>query len=374
MPHIPRTWLAFGQKLSNDWLLNLSGLLAFNLLMATFPFLLVLFALLGITFGLLSPDLEHLVILNISAVFPSQTGSTIVTTTAANLTRNAGWLLALGIITAIFLGSRLFIVIENCFGIIYRVPSRDLVRQNLMAIGMVLLYMVLIPFFLLLSIVPGALLTLVHHGSYYYVATTVDQVLVFVGTTVIAAFMFLLIYFIIPNRPSHWRSTWPGTVIAAVLLVLYEKLFPLYTQTFLRPNNYGSIAGFALVILIFYNFLAFILLFGAEVNSWIAGKRQTAGDLQAILTEVDKQAAALTDVVPAAAHPPKPPDAEPDEAPPTPVAQPNASPDGKPARGLRGALPALRERRYGKSIIAGQLATLGLVAVSVAAWVLRRHR
>jgi membrane protein len=382
MSHIPRSWIAFGQKLSNDWLLNLSALLAFNLLMATFPFLLVLFALLGITFGLLSPSLEHLIILNIIAVFPSQTGATIVTTTANNLTRNAGWLLALGIVTSIFLGSRLFIVIENCFGIIYRVPSRDLVRQNLMAIGMVLLYIVLIPFFLLLSIVPGALLALFHPSSYYYVATSVDQIVVLVGTVVIAALMFLLIYYVVPNRPSHWHSTWPGTVLAAVLLVLYEKLFPLYTQTFLRPNNYGSIAGFALVILIFYNYLAFILLLGAEVNSWIAGKRQTAGDLQAILTEVDKQSAALTGVVPAAAHPPKPPDAELDEAPPPSPSERGAPATGQPAqgshevtgRGWRAISPVLRERRYGKSIIAGQIAALSLLAASIAAWVLRRRR
>jgi membrane protein len=370
--HIPRTWLAFGQKLNNDWIFNLAGLLAFNLLLATFPFLLMLLALLGITLGLISPTFEHQLIVNFSAVFPSQTGTTFLRGAADNLKNSAGWLLAIGLITDIFLGSRLFIVIENCFGIIFRVPARDLVRQNMIAIGMVLLFTVLVPVFLVLSIVPNALVGLIGSAGARTVASGFAAVIVFLGTIAIAVFLFGLIYFVVPNRASHWRSTWPGAVVAGVLLVLYEKLFPLYTQALLRPNNYGSIAGFALVIIIFYNFLAFILLLGAELNSWLAGKRQTAGDLQAILTEVDKQSAALGNVVTAAAKPPAPEDAE-DDAP-MPVAAPAAGAAPTAQRGWRATLPSLRERRYGKSILAGQVAALGILAASVVTWVLRRHR
>ncbi len=55
---------------------------------------------------------------------------------------------------------------------------------------------------------------------------------------------------------------------------------------FLQPQNYGTAAGFAVVILIFFYYLAFILLLGAEINSWAAGQRETAGSLMAILHEV----------------------------------------------------------------------------------------
>jgi membrane protein len=371
MPSFQPAWRAFGQKLSNDWIFNLSGLLAFNLLLATFPFLLMLFALLGITFGLLSPTLEHQIIHNISAVFPSSTGTTIVRTAADNLTRNAGLLLVLGIITAIFMGSRMFIVIENCFGIIFRVPSRKLMRQNLVAVGMVAIFMVLVPLFLILSLLPGALLAILHPSDYKNAASAFMQVVVFVGTVGVAAVIFGLIYYIVPNRPIHWRSTWPGTVIAAVLLVLYEKLFPWYVGTFLRPNNYSSIAGFVLVILIFYNFLAFILLLGAEINSWIAGKRATAGDLQAILAEVDKHQEALRKVVPAAIHPPEKMDNEPDhEIAPTARIRRPISP---PAQEQRAFHPAMKTQRQGRASITEQLATIGILAVSVLSHLMQRR-
>jgi hypothetical protein len=37
---------------------------------------------------------------------------------------------------------------------------------------------------------------------------------------------------------------------------------------------------------IFFYYLAFILLLGAEINSWTTGQRETAGSLMAILHEV----------------------------------------------------------------------------------------
>jgi YihY family inner membrane protein len=377
VPSPLRPLVAFWQKLSNDWILNLAGLLAFNLLMASVPFLLVLLAVVGIIFGLLSPALEPEVIRNIQAVFPSQTGATLTQTAVNNLSRNAGLLLGLGLLAAIFLGSRLFIVIENCFGIIYRVRSRELIQQNMMAIGMVLVFLVLVPLFLILSIVPSALLTLVHPSALHALASGAMQGVVFLGTALFAILLFGLIYRIVPNRMVEWGSLWPGSVLAAGLLLLYEKVFPWYTQTFLRPGNEGSIVGFAIVILIFYNYLAFILLLGAEFNSWLAGKRETMGDLQSIVAQVDQRSREIVGMVPAAAHPddlnalPEQPAPTP-ESPPTPDSAAEAAAKKQKAREV---LPQVwRERRFNRSILAGQIATVGVVAASVVTWLIRRRK
>jgi hypothetical protein len=45
-------------------------------------------------------------------------------------------------------------------------------------------------------------------------------------------------------------------------------------------------AGFAVVILLFFYYIAFILLLGAEINSWAAGQRETAADLPGMLHAV----------------------------------------------------------------------------------------
>ncbi|MBA3823875.1 MAG: YihY/virulence factor BrkB family protein [Ktedonobacterales bacterium] len=360
---------AFVSKLNNDWILNLSGMLAFNFLMASLPLLLIVLAVLGFTLGAINPELEKTLIQHIGAIFPSDAGQPLVQSAADNLRRDAGVFLIVGLISSIFLGSRFFIVLENCFGIIFRLRARELVQQNLMALTMLAVFIVLVPLFLLASIVPQIILDALKPSSLSGVAVLVPFA-VFLATVVFAAIMFGVIYIIIPNQSPDWGHTWPGALLAGVLLVLYEKIFPWYTTNFLRPNNSGAIVGFAIVILIFYNFLAFIMLLGAELNSWVAGKRETMGDLQEILTEIDAQRAQLSGVIPAATRTDDATAGVADAA--VPVAATVATPSTD-ARGHRPFFSALQEHRHGRTIVAGQIATFGLLAGAVVTWLLRRN-
>jgi uncharacterized BrkB/YihY/UPF0761 family membrane protein len=58
----------------------------------------------------------------------------------------------------------------------------------------------------------------------------------------------------------------------------------------LRPDRYGTVAAFAVVALLFFYYLAFILLLGAELNSWIGGQRETPEDLPTTLYRMRPQA------------------------------------------------------------------------------------
>lgn len=274
----------FWTKINNDWIMNLSGLLAYNLLMSVFPILLVLLAVAGFVLNSISPGSFATMERGIGAAIPG--GATLLKGVTAHLAKSAGLVLVIGFVTSIVAGSRLFITLENCFGIVFRLRGRDVIHQNLMAIGMLLLYMVLIPIVVLASIVP----TIIDHllfpsGASGIVRLIVQLVGIAVGM-VIAAVLFGVIYIVVPNRPVHWGEVWRGTLVAAVLFVIYELVFPIYESHFLSTSNYGSVAGFAVVILVFFYYLGFILLVGAEVNSWASGQRQTAGDITALLHEV----------------------------------------------------------------------------------------
>ena len=276
----------FWLKITNDWIFNLSAVLAYNLLMSFIPILFVLLAVAGFFLGNITPGgaakLQHF----IAAAFPDQISHTFVEAVAAHLRTSARIFLALGIISSIFIGSRLFIAMENCFGIVFRLRGRDLLHQNVMAVSMLLLYILLVPLLFLGSIVPPAILKLVDpagtsgFGGFLLQAAGVGVAMV------VAVVLFGVIYVVVPNRRVNWRESMKGTLVAATLLVLYEVLFPFYVNGILHPNNYGSIAGFILVLLIFFFYLAFILLLGAEVISFSEGQRRAAGDLAAIMHEV----------------------------------------------------------------------------------------
>ncbi len=279
--------LHFWQKISNDWVFNLSGMLAYNILTTMFPILLALLAISGFILNTISPGSEEQLVRAVANAFPggsSGTGGVVVEATLNNLRRRAGVLFIIGLLASIFTGSRLFIALENCFSVIFRLRGRSLIRQNLVAIGMLLLYMALAPILFLASIVPTAILNAIQKSD---AGSAVNGLLFhivgLIVAFVVALVLFSVIYIVVPNRPVHFREVWRGTLLAAGLLALYELVFPIYESVALRPDNYGSVAAFAIVILIFFYYLALILLLGAEVNSWASGQRATASDIAAIL-------------------------------------------------------------------------------------------
>ena len=275
---------AFWTKINNDAIFNLSAQLAYNFLMSAFPILLVLLAIGGFILGSVSPgsqaNLEH----SLSSAIPG--GGSLFVNVQNNLTKSAGLLLIVGIVIALISGSGLFVTLEWCFGIVFRLRGRSTIRQRVMSIGMLLIYAVLIPIILLASILPATVLRALPFISSTPAFGFLLQAAGDVFSVIVAGILFGITYVVVPNRPVQWKEVWKGTLVAALLLVLYETLFPFYVSIFLKPQNYGSTAGFAVVILIFFYYLGFIVLLGAEINSWASGQRQTSGNIVAILHEV----------------------------------------------------------------------------------------
>ncbi|HEU4782556.1 MAG TPA: YhjD/YihY/BrkB family envelope integrity protein [Ktedonobacterales bacterium] len=273
--------LDFWTKLNDDWVFNLAGMLAYNLLMSLFPILLLLLAAVGLILG----DHASTVYAHIEQVFAQAIpgGGEIFEAVANQLTTNVGPLVIIGLVGSVLGGSNLFMVIESCFGIIFRVQSRDLIPKQLMAFGMLAFYLILAPLIALAFSLPSAIVTLVDPYLKDSGKAALAGVLGNIVAVLSAFVLFGATYLIVPNRRIRLKQVIPGTLLATVLLVPYISLFPLYVDRFLRPDNYGSVAGFAVVILIFFYYLGFILLLGAELNSWIAGRRLVGGDLAAVL-------------------------------------------------------------------------------------------
>jgi YihY family inner membrane protein len=300
------TLAAFWVKITNDWIFNLSGLLAYSFLFAVFPLLILVLAITGFILQNIAPGAETLVTDNIVRALPAGIGSVIVQVVSARLKTSAGWLLAVGLVTAVFAGSRLFITLENCFSIVFRLRGRDPLRQNRMAFLLLLLYLVLLPLFLITFLLPGGVERLFDPSGRDLVGTAVVTVVGFLLAFVAATLLFALMYAFIPYRRRFWRQlrpNWRGAVVAALLLLMYELLFPLYANLVLNPANYGTVAVFAVVILAFFYYFAFIVLLGAEINSWVAGQRETASDLPGILHAVQAHASIQGAAGPTAGEP-----------------------------------------------------------------------
>src|SRR6266487_2555962 len=129
---------AFFTKFSNDWVLNFSGALAYSLLMSIFPIAIAILSILGFFLGSLDPQAQAQFTASIVHVLPSQNAisANVVQQINTQLAKNAGVLGIIAVVLALFNGSRLFIQIEAFFSIIYHVRQRPIIKQNLMAFGM----------------------------------------------------------------------------------------------------------------------------------------------------------------------------------------------------------------------------------------------
>ena len=288
--------IAFWTKISNDWIFDFSGELAYTLLMSIFPILIAMLGVIGLILDAISPAAKEEVITRVgngvanalpqAGANGQSIGHSIVSQVLTNFTQSAGAIFIFGLVTALFTGSRIFVTLEKHFGVIFRLRGRDLVHQNLMAIGMMLLYTLLVPLVLLGSTIPTAVIAALHLDTTNPVLSVGYQILGVLVGVVAALILFGAIYTVVPNRPVRPKEVWRGTLAASGLLVLYELLFPYYQSTFLKPGHYGAIVGYAIVLLVFFYYLGFIVLFGAEVNSWMSGQRETAAPLEGILHEL----------------------------------------------------------------------------------------
>lgn len=79
---------------------------------------------------------------------------------------------------------------------------------------------------------------------------------------------FALVYYLAPNVGSHrWRWITPGSLIGGLMWIVLSALFALYTAfSNSYSRTYGALAG-GIVLLLWLNYTAWAILFGAELNS-----------------------------------------------------------------------------------------------------------
>jgi membrane protein len=81
-------------------------------------------------------------------------------------------------------------------------------------------------------------------------------------------FFFALVYYLAPDEQHRsWRWISPGSLVGGLTWLALSGLFAVYTSfAGSYDKTYGSLAG-AIVLLLWLNYSAMALLFGAELNS-----------------------------------------------------------------------------------------------------------
>ena len=164
-----------------------------------------------------------------------------------------------------------------------------------MAIGMMLVFIILVPIMVFASSIPALAFSLLHN-------TPIGQLSVLASVTgilggLISSFiLFEVIFVVVPNLHISLRHGWLGALVAAAALQLYLALFPVYVAHSL--GGPASAVGFGLILLVFFYYFGVILLLGAEINAFfLEGVRPIPDDLA---TFVSTMAGKLNEDIPEA--------------------------------------------------------------------------
>jgi membrane protein len=266
----------------ND-LLNRAYELAYNFLLAVFPMLLVLLALLSI-FAQQSDSLRNNLFYYFQVALPPLAYQLVTHTLTEMLRASGGGKLTFGLVFALWSGSAGMTQLMTTLNAAYAVRERrSWMKVHLISISLTLAISLLIIVALLLVLAGGyALNYVVQHigiSGLAYVGFKVAQWL-FALTFVV--FAFAVIYYFAPNvYEQHWYWITPGSLVgvsawmvASAILRLYLHFANSYSKT------YGSLGAVMILMLWFYvTGLAFLI--GGQINATIEQAAAEHGHIEA---------------------------------------------------------------------------------------------
>ncbi len=269
---------------------GLAQQIAYSSLLAFFPAVFFVVGLLGMI------DAYDTVREFLAPIAPSEVLDTIDTLQRDSTGATASIAFVLGAVGAIWAASGAMNAVIKAVNRAYElVETRPFWRLRMTAVVLVALTALVTAGVLLLVVFGGPLGTAIADyaglgGAFELVWAIVRWPLAFVAILL----FFALVYYLAPNRTQRdWRWITPGSLVGGVSWLALSGLFALYTSlSDSYSKTYGALAS-GIVLLLWLNFSAFALLFGAELNSELDRQAEirAAGGPNAGLTKPSRRPA-----------------------------------------------------------------------------------
>jgi YihY family inner membrane protein len=244
---------------------NQATLVAWNLLFAIFPVILLAVTLAGVVFH--DPAAGRAVAKAVASILPAGRGSAVLAA-LDSFHRDSGILAIVGVVGLIWSGTSLFGAMEQGFAALSGSKTRGFFGQKLMSLGMIVLFTVLaVP--VVLSSSALAILEALPGVPSFLQSGPLALSIQIVAAVVVGTLLFTLIYHLVPRRRRSLRAAFAGGVTAGAVFEGLSLLFPLYFRLEHGFSTYGSTFGLFFLILAYAFLVAQITIVGyAVVVAW----------------------------------------------------------------------------------------------------------
>jgi len=262
----PRPWLrAFWQRAYRENVTGLSGMVAYNLMLAVFPFaLLVLFV-----FGqvLKIGGVEAGVLDDLQRLFPNAEQGTL-TNALDRIEENSTTIGIAAFLGSLWIGASFWGAMDTAFGRIYHVPTRGWIEQKRFSFTMLGVVLLLIAASIILPTIEATIISSTDQLPLGLSSIkAIDTALLLTLAVAIVFAICCVIYWAVPKGHMPWRDVWPGAVFVTVTTGAANWAFPFYLSNVSSLSRFGSTMGFVLIALLWFYLLSLALLAGAVINS-----------------------------------------------------------------------------------------------------------
>jgi membrane protein len=262
----PRPWLrAFWHRAYRENVTGLAAMVAYNLMLAVFPFaLLVLFV-----FGqvLRIEGVETGVLDDLQRLFPNVEQQTL-SDVLARIEGNSATIGIAAFLGSLWIGASFWGAMDTAFCRIYHVECRGWVEQKRFAFTMLLVVALFIAASILLPTMEAALVSSTERLPLGLSDVKgIDNALLLGAAVLLTFAICCVIFWAVPKGHMPWRAVWPGAAFVTVAATVANWGFPFYLSNVSSLSRFGSTLGFVLITLIWFYALSLALLAGAVFNS-----------------------------------------------------------------------------------------------------------
>src|SRR5579862_6736626 len=229
---------------------HLAAMVAYFALLSFVPLIFLSLSLLGLVHR---ADASDFLVRELKRAFPGSSLQSILTL-VRRVQANARTLGIIGAVGLLWSSTSLFSSLESAFNIVYGRPNRPFLRGK----GIV-----------------GALgVEVLKRYAPDFVADPAVAYVVSVALSLLGVFVFLVaVYRLLPNVPLTVRDILPGSVLGAILLEASFQILPIFVR-FADVNVTLRVLGGPVILLLWLYVMANVIVFGAEVNWWVARRRE----------------------------------------------------------------------------------------------------
>src|SRR5689334_16145612 len=261
-----RPWLrAFWRRAYEENVTGLSAMVAYNLMLAVFPFALLVLFIGGQVLKV--GGVETSVLNDLERLFPSVEQHTL-SDVLNRIEENSTTIGIAAFFGSLWIGASFWGAMDTAFCRIYHVECRGWVEQKRFSFAMLAVVLLFIAASIFLPAMESSLVASTDRLPFGLSdIKAIDTVLLLSAALLITFLICCVIFWAVPKGHMPWRAVWPGAVFVTLAAGIANWLFPLYLNSVSSLSRFGSTLGFVLIALLWFYVLSLALMIGAVINS-----------------------------------------------------------------------------------------------------------